>query len=336
MAGSNKILKKGQLVFKAGDKSDGMYLIRKGELCVYLEQDGKEVVLATINEGGMVGEMALFDNQPRSASVRAAKDAEVTLISTEDFAKLMKQIPKWFVGLMSALSTRLRQTNERLKNLESSVGKGTPSASTAQPGGTSTKPFQTPIRVLHILALLWNKDGEKDGKDWILGKLATEKQLADIFGEDPESVKRILELLVKEKMVMTRQDSYKNVALALQNRGQLSSLANFMLQFTKLSPKRPYLTHAQLAMIRSLDQLVQSSPYDTVTVTLQDLQKQAQKQGIDCATWGEDIKIFGSLGDDIKLVKSSSGPGLRTNKKDCGATVKNHELMLAFADAKLV
>jgi hypothetical protein len=248
----------------------------------------------------------------------------------------MKQIPKWFVGLMSALSTRLRQTNERLKNLESSQGKSTSTASSSPSSPTSTKPFQTPIRVLHILNLLWTKDGEKDGKDWILGKIATEKQLIDIFGEDPDCVKRILELLVKEKMVMTRQDSYKNVALALQNRGQLSSLANFMLQFTKLSPKRPYLTLTQIALIRTLDQLVQTSPYDTVTVTLQDLQKKAQTQGVDSALWGEDIKIFASLGDDIKLVKSSSGPGLRTNKKDCSATVKNHELMLAFAEAKLV
>lgn len=336
MAGSNKIVKKGQLVFKAGDKSDGMYLIRKGELCVYLEQNGKEVVLAMVNEGGMIGEMALFDNQPRSASVRAAKDSEVTLISTEDFAKLMKQIPKWFVGLMSALSTRLRQTNERLKNLESCMNN--PASKTAAPSPTSagTKPFQTVVRVLSVLHLLWNKDGEKDGKDWILGKLPTEKQLTEIFGEDPAVLKRIFEVLVKEKVLVTRQDSYKNVAFALQNRSQLNSLAGFIVQFGKFSPKTPHITHSQLTMLKTLDQLVQSSPYDSVTVSLADLQKKAQQLPVESGTWGEDIKVFGNLGDDIKLVKASSGPGLKTTKKDCALTVKHHELMVAFGDANLV
>ena len=93
VAGANKICKPGQVLFKSGDASDGMYIIRKGELRVYLEQDGKEVVLATIGDGGMIGEMALFDRQPRSASVKATKETEVTHITVGDFEKLMKQIP---------------------------------------------------------------------------------------------------------------------------------------------------------------------------------------------------------------------------------------------------
>ncbi len=81
MAGTNKVLKEGQVLFKAGDKPDGMYLIRKGELRVYLEQDGKEVSLASIGEAGMIGEMGLFDAQPRSASVKATKETVVKHIS---------------------------------------------------------------------------------------------------------------------------------------------------------------------------------------------------------------------------------------------------------------
>jgi hypothetical protein len=335
MAGVNKIIKKGQLVFKAGDKSDGMYLIRKGELCVYLEQDGKEVVLAAVGEGGMIGEMALFDNQPRSASVRATSEAEVTLISTEDFGKLMKQIPKWFVGLMSALSTRLRQTNERLKKLESGLSGPPGGGATGKPASPS-RPFQVPIRLLNILNLIFNKDGTKEGKDWLLPRLPAEKQLSEIFGEDPAVVKNLFDLMVKEKVLLNRQDSYKNVALVLQNRAQLSQLATFMQQFTKVSPKEPFLRDSQLAMVKVLDEIVQSSPYDAVTVSLADLQKQARREAISCETWGEDIKIFANAGDEIRIVKVSSGVGLRTTKKDCSAALKHHEIMVALAKAHLI
>ena len=119
-----------------------MYLVRKGELRVYLEQNGKEVTLVTIGDGGMIGEMALFDQQPRSASVKATKDTEVaTLISLIDFEKLMKQIPKWFVGLMIALSGRLRQTNERLQKLEAGIS-------------STGRPFLPTIRLMSSLDLL--------------------------------------------------------------------------------------------------------------------------------------------------------------------------------------
>ena len=139
MAGTNKSLKAGAVVFKAGDSADGMYLVRKGELVVYFEQGGKEVILARIPEGGMVGEMALFDRMPRSASVKASMDAEITHISLDDFGKLMRQIPKWFVGLMSALSGRLRVTNDRLKVIEAAGGTVPPPAQ-----GVSAKPYTTP------------------------------------------------------------------------------------------------------------------------------------------------------------------------------------------------
>ena len=317
VAGTNRVLKEGQVLFKAGDKSDGMYLIRAGELRVYLEQNGKEVSLATVGAGGMIGEMALFDSQPRSASVKVVKEAEITLITTDEFGKLMKQIPKWFVGLMASLSARLRQTNERLQKLET---------------GLSSKaiPFQNAVRIINILILLWHKDGQKDGKDVTVQKLEVEKTLIEVFNEDKEKLKQLFEVLVKEKILTTRVDGYKNVVYALSSRAVLNQLALFIPTFVKANLKRPHLSPDALNILRALEQLVISSPYDTVTASMPELLKEGKKQGYPTTTWEEVIKVFQTTGEEVRLVKTSSGPGLKTSKKDCATALKHHEVLAAL------
>jgi CRP-like cAMP-binding protein len=323
LAGSNKILGAGQVLFKAGDKSDGMYLIRKGELAVYLEQDGKQVMLATIGEGGMIGEMALFDGAPRSASVKATKPTEVTLISTDDFSKLMKQIPKWFVGLMTALSTRLRQTNDRLKKLEGmSVTKGTP--------------FQSVIRILNVLVLLWAKDGEKDGKDTVLQKSIAENTLVGLFNEDAEKVKQLFDVLVGEKLLSSRQDGYKNVVLVSPNRAVLGQLATFIQKFIATNPPRPCLPDNVLAMLRILEMITMSAPYDTTNVSLADLVKEGKREGLNTASWEQDIKLLQNIGsEEVRMVKTSNGIGLRTNKKEISGFVRYHQAIARMFKSNL-
>lgn len=323
MAGANKVLKDGQVLFKAGDKSDGMYLIRRGELRVFLEQAGKEVSLATVGAGGMIGEMALFDGAPRSASVKAVKEAEVTLISQDEFQKLMKQIPKWFVGLMSSLSTRLRQTNERLQKLETGVS-------------AKAIPFQNVIRILNVMMLIWHKDGEKDGKDFVLTKQALEATLLNVFNEDPEKVRILFETLVKEKLLTTRQDQYKNVVFAMPNRAVLNQLAAFIPVYAKANPKQPYLKDDALQILRALDALTQASPYDTVTASLNDLTAQGKRAGVSTNTWEQALAVFQNAGEEVRLVKTSGGPGLKTTKKDCPTALRHHEVLAAFFKSGLI
>lgn len=329
MAGTNRVLKAGQVLFKAGDKSDGMYLIRRGEVSVYLEQDGKEVVLASIGEGGMIGEMALFDNQPRSASVKATKEAEVTLISLDDFGKLMKQIPKWFVGLMSALSSRLRQTNERLKKLESSGGSG------GGPSAAKGKPFQSVLRQLNILILLWHKDGEKDGKDSVLRKQAAETAMIDVFSEDAEKVKTLFAILVKLKLLATRMDAYKNVVLVAVNRAALGNLATFIATYVKANQQRLCLSDDALALLRVLERLTLAAPYDTSSVSVQDLIKEGKRDGLNTGNWEKELTSLNTAGDEVKVVKTSTGLGLRTSKKDVSQFIRHHELLAALYKANL-
>ena len=322
MAGANKVLKDGQNLFKAGDKSDGMYLIRRGELRIYLEQNGKEVTLVTIGPGGMVGEMALFDGQPRSASVKAVKEAEITHISTEDFQKLMKQIPKWFVSLMTSLSGRLRQTNERLQKLEAG-------------GGKTGAAYQEVLRQLNVMILLWAKDGEKDGKDWTLAKNKVEEALINVFGENADRVKRLFEVLVKEKILTTKTDSYNNVVFTAPHRASLNNLTAFIQTYIKANPKQPCLPEQAIVMIKTLEKLALTSPYDSLSVSVEDLERQAKQEGIVPVGWKDIVATLQTAGEEVRPVKTSTGVGLRTSKKDISGYVKHHEILAALCKATL-
>ena len=330
LSGTNQIIKPGQILFKFGDQSDGMYIVRRGEVCVYLEQEGKELVLAKIGAGGMIGEMSLFDQQPRSASVKAKTEVEVTRISQDDFTKLMKQIPKWFVGLMSALSSRLRATNERLTQLERS---GTPASLKAASGES---PYSTAVRQLHIVVLLLHKDGEKVGKDWIL-QVGIIKQIMDqVFGEDISKLDKLLEILVGADLVQQRQDNYKKPVIAVANRTSLTNVANFITEFCKNNPTHPYLSYDAIAMLRVAQRLVASAPYEAVSVGLDELVKEAKKTNIDTSSWGTELETLANSGEVVKVVKTSNGMGIKERKADMAAFIQHCQVLADLYKAKLM
>jgi Cyclic nucleotide-binding domain len=107
-------------IVKQGDPDDGMYLVLDGELRVRLMIGGKETILATLGPGECFGEIALFDQGPRSADVVANKDSIVLKISTEAFDKLRREAPELSAPILFAISktlaARIRADNKRIKD----------------------------------------------------------------------------------------------------------------------------------------------------------------------------------------------------------------------------
>jgi len=322
MAGTNLIIKAGQHLFKAGDKSDGMYIVRRGELTVFLEKDGNQVELAKIPEGGMVGEMALFDQKPRSASVKASCESEVSHITTADFEKLMKQIPKWFVSLMTSLSARLRQTNDRLQAQENEA---------KAPEGVPGR-MKNLKRLLNIMSLIISRDAAKDGKDWSIGRPGLEEALVEQFGEPPDRVKSLIDQLVREQIFVNQKPS----VLGLPNRGALGQLSQSLMLHIKTFPGVPCFDDAQRAIMTVMERIGSQSPYDTLTVSLTDLDKEARKMGLTPVGWNEAAKIFAKTGEEIKLVKTSGGDGLRIRKKELAAFAKFQSILHSLHQAKII
>ena len=107
-------------IVKQGDPDDGMYLVLDGELRVRLMIGGKETILTTLGPGECFGEIALFDQGPRSADVVANKESILLKISSEAFDKLRREAPELSAPILFAISktlaARIRADNTRIKD----------------------------------------------------------------------------------------------------------------------------------------------------------------------------------------------------------------------------
>jgi CRP-like cAMP-binding protein len=105
----------GDIIIRQDTVGDEMFIIESGEARIYREIRGVETSLDEIREGESFGEMALFDNRPRSASARAVGPTELRVISREEFAN-MKCDPV-IRDVMRHLSHRLRAVDDAFEQL---------------------------------------------------------------------------------------------------------------------------------------------------------------------------------------------------------------------------
>jgi CRP/FNR family transcriptional regulator, cyclic AMP receptor protein len=115
-AGALSLLLKGdEALFVAGQSGDGCYRLERGLLRVVITSPrGEDRILAMLGPGAIVGELAIIDGGPRSASVFAVKDCELSFISRRVFEERTIRHPEIYQYLVNVLATRLRQTNEAM------------------------------------------------------------------------------------------------------------------------------------------------------------------------------------------------------------------------------
>lgn len=110
----------GEPVFKEGDGGDYVAFVKNGSVEIKKETEfqGKQIVLAKMGRGSCLGELALFDQRPRSATVEALEDTELLTLDRKSMDKFIEDYPtlgiKVLKGLSRILSLRLRQAADRL------------------------------------------------------------------------------------------------------------------------------------------------------------------------------------------------------------------------------
>jgi CRP/FNR family cyclic AMP-dependent transcriptional regulator len=105
-------------IVEEGLPGDYMYIIREGRVKVTkLSDDGREKILEFLDEGAFVGEMALFERAPRSASVKALTPVRLLALSRTDFMGLLKKSPDIALSVIQELSRRLRTINDQASAL---------------------------------------------------------------------------------------------------------------------------------------------------------------------------------------------------------------------------
>jgi CRP-like cAMP-binding protein len=101
----------GEVIFEENQEAHHLYIVLQGKVEVFHRLQGHERALAHLGEKECFGEMAILDNQPRSASVRAEEATTVLKIDRDSFHELIMERPQIAFAIFRILSGRLRQQN---------------------------------------------------------------------------------------------------------------------------------------------------------------------------------------------------------------------------------
>jgi CRP-like cAMP-binding protein len=171
----------GEAVFREGDASNTCYVVRDGHARAIREHpDGRQITLATFGPGDIFGELAMFDDERRSATVEAIDDLDALAILGGDMRRLMHEHAEIAVKLAVALVRRLRAANERL----------------------ARQSFQTvQSRVAAVLAQLVEQATHEGAGERDVQITATQADLAKLAGSSRESASRFLAVLERAGVI---------------------------------------------------------------------------------------------------------------------------------------
>jgi CRP-like cAMP-binding protein len=109
----------GENIIRQGDTGDCMYVIQEGQAEVVLEKNGREVQLARLDAGDCFGEMAIFQREVRSATVRAVGSVRLLTVDKKTFLRRIQEDPALAFRLVETLSHRVRELNGEVAHLKS-------------------------------------------------------------------------------------------------------------------------------------------------------------------------------------------------------------------------
>ena len=114
-----KAFNDGEIIISEGDVGDCMYVIQAGRAEVFIRRGGDEIQLSILNPGDFFGEMAVFERDVRSASVRALGEARVITVDKKNFMRRVHEDPALAFRLVETMSHRVRNLTKRVAELES-------------------------------------------------------------------------------------------------------------------------------------------------------------------------------------------------------------------------
>jgi len=186
---------KNSVILFEDDPGDALYMVVAGQVKVVLiGEDGREVILSVLREGDFFGEMALLDDQPRSAHVIAMQDSNLLVLRREDFQRKLQETPTIAFGLLAELSKRLRRADDKIGGLVLLDVNG------------------------RVARLLLQMADENDGKS--ITRRVTHHTIAQMIGSSRETVSRTIRDLADRGLVEVSRK-----AIVLKDRRALEAAA---------------------------------------------------------------------------------------------------------------
>ncbi len=172
---------RGSIVFHQGDPGTTLYIIEDGEVkLTVLSSEGKEIVLALLGVGGFFGELTLIDGEPRSATAVAKTACQLLALERDHLLRFLEDHPRAGMGLMAALSRRLRRTTEQVQDAAFLDG---------------------PTRLAKALLELTEARGRPGPDGVVRAPRLTQDDLAEIVGGTRESINRWLRIFAQQGLV---------------------------------------------------------------------------------------------------------------------------------------
>jgi CRP/FNR family transcriptional regulator len=170
-----------QVIFREGDSSDTCYVVRTGHARAVREHaDGRAIALAHFGPGDIFGELAMFDDERRSATVETLDEVGAIAVLGPDMRRLMREHPEIAVKLVVSLGRRLREANERL----------------------TRQSFQTvQSRVAVVLGELVEQARSEGAGERDVLVTVTQADIAQLAGSSRESASRFLAVLERAGVV---------------------------------------------------------------------------------------------------------------------------------------
>jgi CRP-like cAMP-binding protein len=170
----------GAVLFREGDPGDALHIVVEGAVRVsVLSAAGSEATVAVLGPGEFVGDLALLDGRPRSASAIMLQPTTTLAVTREDFRRWLRERPRAALALLEALSLRIRRTDEQFADLAF---------------------LDAPHRLAkRLIALAAGQSGSRVAPGARLR--VTQAELASMLGVSRESVNKHLNELARKKLV---------------------------------------------------------------------------------------------------------------------------------------
>jgi CRP-like cAMP-binding protein len=268
--GGVKKLGKNDILFREGDASDSMYVIKSGRIAITKAKGSGEIILAEKVGGEMLGEMAFFDNKPRSAGAKAMQDTEVIALPFASLHAQFKTFPEWLKAMVRTVNGQLREANTRIKNLEA-----------ATTGEEEMFPPHLVTRLTAIITLIGFKSGEKAEVGMTVPYSVLRDYCIQVFQQPTNKLDKIMDVYQSLNFMKVEELGEGKKRITILNHKLLTDFTDWYNKylFTEQS-KRVTIEDKELPVLRALSFYGKKATADdkgVVKVSLTDMQNNSMR-----------------------------------------------------------
>lgn len=265
-----KKLEKGQYLFRENDPSDAMYVIRKGRIAITKTKGSGDIVLAELGPGSMLGEMAFFDNRPRSAGAKALDNTEVICLPFTALYAQFKTFPEWLKSMVKTVNSHLREANQRIKNLESTKKEG-----------EEMFPPDVIVRLCAIISLIGFKAGEKNEEGLVIPSGLLRNYTIQVFHQPTHKMNKLIDVLATLNLMKQEDLGEGKIKITILNHDKITQFVDWYNKwlFAK-EGERIQMEEKELPVAEALifyAQKVEKDDKGFVTVNLTQMQNDSMK-----------------------------------------------------------